>query len=281
MCGPRTTRLRTWLVGLTCGLLFALGCARSAPLPQHGGGSTASKADKARKDSEALALNAVNGAANAQAQAVPGAARHDRGVQFNVRIGPNKTEPGAKGPVGPPSAPPPPPVATAPKSTPRPGSAAVVRERVVSAVAATESEAETDALAQACDLVARKLGELDPPVRYKPSAAEVKAEFLRKDSRTARPPDAEQRELFAGAGITGNLVYVEYDVEVTADQVRELRSQERAGAALRVLGMLVAIALAGFLFLRADEWTKGYLTSWLAIAAVVLAGGAAAAFIFV
>jgi hypothetical protein len=45
--------------------------------------------------------------------------------------------------------------------------------------------------------------------------------------------------------------------------------------------VLAAVALAGFLFLRADEWTKGYLTSWLAIAAVVLAGGAAAAFLFV
>ena len=76
----------------------------------------------------------------------------------------------------------------APKSSPRPGSATVVRERVVSAVAATEAGAEEDALAQACELVARKLGELDPPVRYKPSAAEVKAEFLRRDSRTVRPP---------------------------------------------------------------------------------------------
>src|SRR5438094_178028 len=83
---------------------------------------------------------------------------------------------------------------------------------------------------------------------------EVKAEFVRKDSRTVRPPTAEQRERYAEAGITGNPVSVEYDVEVTADQVRELRSQERASAALRVVGMLVAAALAGFLFLRADEW---------------------------
>jgi hypothetical protein len=275
MGGPRTTRLRTWLVGLTCGLLFAAGCARPAPPAQQGGGSSASKAEKARKDAEALALDAVNGAASAQAQAVPGAtARRDKDIPFHVAIGPNRVEPGAKMPAVAP-------VPSAPKSSPRPGSATVVRERVASAVAATESEAETDALARACELVAQKLGELDPPVRYKPSAAEVKAEFLRKDSRTVRPPDANQRELLADAGITGNVVYVEYDVEVTADQVRELRSQERAGAALRVLGMLVAVALAGFLFLRADEWTKGYLTSWLAIAAVVLAGGAAAAFIFV
>ena len=101
------------------------------------------------------------------------------------------------------------------------------------------------------------------------------------NTRTVRAPTAEERETFDRYGVTGNRVYVEYDVEVTADQVRELRSQERSRSALRVIGVLAAVALAGFLFLRADEWTKGYLTSWLAIAAVVLAGGAAAAFLFV
>ena len=71
-------------------------------------------------------------------------------------------------------------------------------------------------------------------------------------------------------------VDVEYDVEVTADQVRHLRTRDRLGDTLRVFGGLSVIALAGFLFLRADEWTKGYLTRWLAMAAVLLAGGTAA-----
>ncbi|MBN9121786.1 MAG: hypothetical protein J0I06_22040, partial [Planctomycetes bacterium] len=125
------------------------------------------------------------------------------------------------------------------------------------------------------------LADLDPPVRYKPSIDEVRAEFIRKDSRAVRPPNADERETFDRYGVTGNRVYVEYDVEVTAEQVRELRSQERSAAAVRVLGILFAVALAGFLFLRADEWTRGYLTSWLALAAVALAGGAAAAFLFI
>jgi hypothetical protein len=68
---------------------------------------------------------------------------------------------------------------------------------------------------------------------------------------------------------------------VTAEQVRELRSQERVASGMRVLGIVVAVALAGFLFLRADEWTKGYLTHWLALGAALLAGGAAALLIFV
>jgi hypothetical protein len=173
-------------------------------------------------------------------------------------------------------------VSPAPKSPPRPGSPPVVRERVASTVPyASEAEADEDAVARACELVAQKLAELDPPIEYRPSPGEVRSEFVRKDSRTVRPPTPEEKQKLAEAGIAGDRVFVEYDVEVTANQVRELRSQDRVSAALRVLGVLFALALAAFLFLRADEWTKGYLTSWLALAAVTLAGGAAAALLFI
>lgn len=305
MIGPRTrtTRLRMWLVGLTCALVVvAAGCG-SRPVPQSGG-STSSKADKARKDAEALAVSAVTGAASAQANAVPEAAvRRDKDIPLNVVVA-SKTDATAPPPAPPtipnapvPATPTPSPPATvvsaapgagatsaAPKPATRPVATAVIRERVVS-VPAPEPEAEENALNRARDLIERKLAELDPPVRYRPSASEVKAEFVRKDSRQQRPfkPTPEQKELYdeAAKKLVASFVLVEYEVEVTAEQVRELRSQERSWAALRVLGILVAVALAGFLFLRADEWTKGYLTSWLALAAAVLAGGAAAAFIFI
>jgi hypothetical protein len=297
MAGPRTTRLRTWAVGLAAALVLAAAGCNSRSAPQTGG-STSSKADKARKDAEAVALSAISSAATAQASAVPEAARRDKDLQLNVTIA-EKTGAAAQ-PQGAPPAPPPIPspptiappappapagpvaLAPTPKPTPRPGQSAVVRERVVS-FPAPEAEAEEDALSQARELIARKLAELDPPVRYKPSVSEVRAEFIRKDSRQKRPftPTPEQQKLYDDNKLAANFVHVEYDVEVTAEQVRELRSQERSWAALRVLGILVAVALAGFLFLRADEWTKGYLTSWLALAAAALAGGAAAAFIFI
>ena len=268
---------------LALGLALTAGCSSKPSQPQVGG-STASKAERARRDAEALAVAAATGGADAQALAVPEAAvRRDRGGLFNVAIDAQK----AAATVtfsGPPPPPIPPPLATpqaafaAPRmpAPTRPSSQAVVREHVTSGVSASEAEADADALAQARDAIERKLGELDPPVRYRPSAAEVKAEFIRKDSRAVRAPDADRQKLFAKEGLVGNFVFVEYDVEVSAEQVRELRSQERAGAGLRVLGMLVAVALTGFLFLRADEWTRGYLTSWLALGAVALAGGAAA-----
>jgi hypothetical protein len=284
MGSPRRNVIRFAAVGLCVALA---GC-NSRPTPAPVGGATSSKADKARKDAEALAVGVVLGAGDAQAKAVPSSAR--RGpvdVPFNVRIEVPKAAPALTAPSAPAASAAPvvkgPP---GPKSPPRPGAApAVVRERVASAIPyATEAEAEEDALAQARDLVELRLAALDPPVRYKPSVGEVKVEYVRKDSRTVRPPDAEERATFAGyfpEGVSEKLVYVEYDVEVTADQVRELRSQERVSGGMRVLGVLVAVALAGFLFLRADEWTKGYLTRWLAFAAVLLAGGVAAALIFV
>jgi hypothetical protein len=270
------------------------GCAK--PQPREGG-SPVSKAEKARKDAEALALSAVTYGAKAQAQAVPEARRKRdaKEVFVGTTIAPDaagKAPPGppdvatgpnasGKGPSGAPEVvvkePP------APKSPLRPGAPTVIRERIVSAVPyATEAEAEEDALTQARDIVEQKLAALDPPVRHKPSIGEVRTEFVRKDSRTMRQPDEEEKARYARYELPNtNLVYVEFDVEVTADQVRELRAQERVSAGLRVLGVLVVIALASFLFLRADEWTKGYLTHWLALGAAILAGGATAALIFV
>lgn len=305
MTGRRAIQLGV----LAAGLVFAVGCSSKPAPPRAGGGSSASKAEKARNDAEALALSGFDGAADAQAKAVPAAAARRDGPAFDVRIdtqggeataqftppAPGKASPptppaplhpiGAPAPPGPvaPLTPPPPMVAVPPaRSTPpRPTTVVVVRERVTSGVSTNETDAEAEALLQARDVIERKLAELDPPVRYRPSEAEVKAEFVRRGSRAVRQPDAEKKALFVKEGITGNLVYVEYDVEVSAEQVRQLRSQERSATGVRIVGMLIALALAGFLFLRADEWTRGYLTSWLALAAVALAGGAAAALIFI
>src|SRR5207237_10596346 len=108
------------------------------------------------------------------------------------------------------------------------------------------------------------------------TGAEVKSHDRRKDTRNVRLLSAEQEEEYAKAGLRTDLMFVEYEVAVSAEQVRELRTQDRVLLGLKVFAGVAAAALAGFLFLRIDEWTKGYLTSWLAVAAVALAGGAAA-----
>ncbi|MCE9563770.1 MAG: hypothetical protein K8U57_17145 [Planctomycetes bacterium] len=158
----------------------------------------------------------------------------------------------------------------------RPGALAVVKVHATSAYPSpNEADADEDALNVAAEAVSRKLAELDPPVAYHPSATEMKNEFVRRDTRLVRAPDASERAELEMYKIDTNRVYVEYDAEVTADQVRDLRTRDRVADVTRLLGVLTAAAIAGFLFLRLDEWTGGYLTRWLAIGALALASGAA------
>lgn len=249
---------RLALVTLVLVLGLSAGCKRGTQT----GGSSGARAESARRNAEALAVEGATGAAEAQAAAF-------------IAAGIRNPDPGV-------AKVPPAPEAPRPKALPRPGPAPVIRERVAGTdPAPTEAEAERYAVIAAQDVIERRLAELDPPVKYRPSANEVEKEFLRKDSRGVRPPSGAEKELITKLQITGNPVYVEYDVEVTPDQVRQLRTRDRVADALRVFGMVAVLALAGFLFLRADEWTKGYLTRWLAAGAVLLAGGAAAALYFV
>jgi len=176
--------------------------------------------------------------------------------------------------------PPPPPERPAPKAsvsrpTFRSGAIAVVKFRAISALPyPNEGDADEDTLTVAAEQIERKLAQLDPPVAYHPTTTEVRNEFVRRDTRTVRPPDANERAELEQYKIDPNRVYVEYDVEVSADQVRDLRTRDRVIDATRLLSILTAVAIVGFLFLRLDEWTGGYLTRWLAIGALALASGA-------
>ena len=171
-----------------------------------------------------------------------------------------------------------------PAPDPKPSADVVIREKVASEFpypTPVGAEADEDALEQAAGRIEARLRGLDPPVHYRPTAGTVRNEFVRRGSRTTRLPNDIEKEGLAKIGYGEGRQYVEYTVEVTADQVRELRTRARLGSALRVLGVVAGAALASFLFLRLDEWTKGYLTSWLAFAAVALAGGVAATLVVV
>jgi len=253
----------------------ALAGCRAQPAPPRPGGSNSSRAESARKLAEANALKAVTEVATKQAKLAPEVAVEQPGWAHRIwaRV--------SSSPVSVPAAPPivvPPPALTArDPAAPRPGSPVLIRERVCSALPyATAKEAEEDALAQAREVIDQKLRELDPPVAYTPSAGEVWTEFVRTDSRTVRGLTPDERAALDGFGDHTARVYVEYDVEITADQVRELRAQNRVALGLKVLIALTGVALAGYLFLRADERTKGYLTRWLALLAAGIAGGVAA-----
>ena len=301
---PMTRRPRTrWLALGVAGIVAALAAGCGAKSPPAGGANT-DKAKEARKQAEAIALLSVKTAADAQAEAVPGAAHKSFLEKMGLASTPAPSPQRPKTPPAPPA--PAPPAAPAssggltspgspgspaaptittkvdPKPAARPSSPPVIKERVSSDIpCATEAEAEEKALEQAQRKVTEALARLDPPVRFEPSLAVVKNEFVRKDSRTVRRLTPPEQEEWKKHGYSPDRMFVEYDVEVSADQVREFRSQDRVAYAIRILAGLTAVALVGFLFLRIDERTKGYLTSWLAVTAFALAGGVAAALVFV
>ena len=159
---------------LTLAIVVGLsaGCRARVSNP---GGTRGSKPDAARKQAESLALSGVKGAAEAQATIF---------IATNVRErdqNPTHTTPALALTPSTPAASDLP----QPKALPRPGAPPIIRERIVSAVpAANESDADKEAILAAQEIIERRLAELDPPVKYRPSANEVEKEFLRRDSRT-------------------------------------------------------------------------------------------------
>jgi hypothetical protein len=289
MTRPPARYPRTLAVAAACGLLVVAGGAGCRARETPPGGAQGPKAEHARKQLEVAALDAVKAAAESADRANPGWAARAKNPNPGL-IG--KVVAGGATPTVAVSTPAPPAVNVAPaplappavrggRSPARAVVEPLIKDLWVSGYGPTEAEAEKDAFEQAPNLIEQKLKELNPPVRYRPSVAEAKAEFLRKDSRSVEKPTPEQRKVLEDFKISPDGVYVRYEVVVTPDQVRALRSHERVFGGLRVAGGLAVAALAGFLFLRIDEWTKGYLTSWLALAAFGLAGGAAAALLLV
>ena len=265
-------------VAVACALLAAAGgCNKRPPATHRAGGSTTDEAERGRQLAAALAAEAVKASAAAQAK-LPAFAKGGTGAAVG------KVGPGAVASVAPKMAPPPPRAKPGPltRTPPRPTSPVVISDKVSSAIPhMLVAEADEDALRQAQDRVEQLLRELDPPVTIRPSLEVVRSEYVRRETRTVRQPGPQERELLRSMAYSEERVYVEYDIQLTAEQVRELRTQDRVGDALRAVGVLSALALAAFLFLRLDEWTKGYLTSRLAVAAVLLGGAIAAAAVFI
>lgn len=278
-CAEPCRRLPTrWVACALVAAVVAAGGCNSKRTASKPGGATNEKADRARKLAEIISADAVKSSAAGQAQAVPGLAKGTTGGSpLTKAVAAASKAPAVLPPVA--AAKPSSPLAKVP---PRPSSPVLVTDRVSSAVPyATAAEAEEDALNQAVDRVEQRLRELSPPVHYRPSAAVVRNEYVRRDTRTTRKPNESEAQLLVSTGYSPDRVYVEFDVQLTADQVRELRTQSRVGTAVRVTGVVAAVILALALFLRLDEWTRGYLTSWLAVGAVLLGGAVAAAVVFV
>lgn len=277
---------RRWLALGAVGafLLGSLGCSGSDD-SQRNGGATTRQAKENRKVAENSALEGVVVAANSQAAAHSELKKQNRFEQFVANNVPTFTVTTSTPPAAP-NPPAAPAVAARPESpvrrATRESSPVVISERIVTEIPyPTEAEADARAIEEAQKLIEKRLKELDPPVEYLPPISEVRNEYIRKESRLVRLPPESEKIAIASAGYVESRRYVDYTVEITGEQIRELRTRSRVTDGLRALGAIAAVSLAGFFFLRLDEWSKGYLTSWLALAAAALGGGIVAALVFV
>ena len=276
-------------------LIGSIGCGDSG---SREGGANTPKAKENRKVAENTALEGVQFAAREQVAHHEELKKKGMGEKLVSAMFPSVSVTANSAPSAPPA--PTPPVAPKPpmvqqpqapafksveplaRSEARRTSVVVISERIVTEIPyPTEAEADTRALEEAQKLIEKRLKELDPPVDYFPPVSVVKNEYVRKDSRLVRLPSESEKNAIALAGYAEGRRYVEYTVEITGEQVRELRTRNRVTDGLRALGAIAAVSLAGFFFLRLDEWSKGYLTSWLALAAAALGGGIVAAVVFV
>jgi hypothetical protein len=286
-----------WLVLLLAAVLGVAGGCQRLPPP---GGSNSPQAEKARRKAEQLAEIAVSGAAAAYArshpQTEPGGRlerwwRHTRQtLGLSTQEAPPPPRELIPTPVEPPIIVKSPAQETKPrpKSLPRPGPPVVIRERVVNEIPRpSDVKAEEDALTVAAERLAERFAELDPPLHYYPSREEVRQEYMRRDSREVIPfrqrlnqrdPRAERlqsilSDIYEPAEIE-KLVDVEFDIEVTSEQIRYLRSRQRLETTVPILLSVILILLGISVWLRLDEWSHGYLSRWVAMALTALVAGA-------
>jgi hypothetical protein len=136
---------------------------------------------------------------------------------------------------------------------------------------ATRPEAEADLLLVAQLRLADQFAKLDPPLDVTPSLNRIRTDYLREDSVKKVDPTPEDVQAWKQVDpeLGANRFWVTADVEVSEEQVRQLRGDRRLAAAGPVF--LLPLILAGGLygFLRLDAWTKGHLTGGL----VAVVGG--------
>jgi len=136
---------------------------------------------------------------------------------------------------------------------------------------ATREKARDSAIRAAAEKLHEHLLAQDPPITRMPTTKFVRKLLIDQQEKTDDEMVPSSQD-----GKSEKMYRVTVAVKVEPDHVRELRSQERSSEALWVLAGLAGLAAVAAGFFRIDAWTKGYLTSWLALgtvgAASLLAG---------
>lgn len=144
---------------------------------------------------------------------------------------------------------------------------------------ASRDKAMHEALLLAQKQIIDHLRALDPPIEETPSIDTIRAEYLRSDTvKFTTETDKKMIEEWKTANVESNRMYAGIDIEVSEDQIRKLRAGQRIESAGWIAALAFALVAALFGFLRVDGWTKGYLTTGLAVAFAGAVGAAVVLF---
>jgi hypothetical protein len=130
-------------------------------------------------------------------------------------------------------------------------------------------DARQDALGKARNKVISYLLNRQPPIHWQPPDDFIQKKLVKVEKEAVR----EEAEPI------GRYHEVTMHVEVTVkdlDEILRLDQQDRRGKQMLWLGEILAgvvallLAIAGYI--RLDEWTRGYYTGWLRLAALLLLG---------
>jgi hypothetical protein len=130
----------------------------------------------------------------------------------------------------------------------------------------TKEKARESAIRAAVDKFHEYLGQQSPPIERMPS--DRRCTELIRDKMLLNDQEKVAEQQIEIDGKQETMYKITVAVRVEPDQVRSLRSHERASEALWVLAGLGGLAGVFAVFFRIDAWTKGYLTSWLVLGTV-------------
>ncbi len=168
----------------------------------------------------------------------------------------------------------PPTVVTRPIALDRPGLPGTGRTviRVTGIRSDAPHSSEDRAIADAVEVARLKLIEefakLDPPILEVPESWVIRDQYIRPGSVEKILPPQQIKDEWKAAHLNPERVWVKLDIEVSEDQIRHLRAEQRLLQTGTVGGAILILAGVLYGFLRLDAFTKGYLTGGLGAIAV-------------
>jgi hypothetical protein len=129
----------------------------------------------------------------------------------------------------------------------------------------TLEAARQSARRAAQDRLRQWLATQDPPITRTPSLDQIRVGMNVRDVQTQEEQISSSDKEFK----------VTLDLDITPNQVRDLRGRERLALGMWTLGGILGVLSVVALLFRLDEWTKGYLTWSL----MVLGAGAIVALV--